>query len=173
MRFILVKTVEQKDIQAVHRIRAELLSHRTAKGKQIRGLCLEYGLAASRELMQLRAAIPYWLEDQTNGLSNQFRQLLTGFWENLRGLDKRLKKLDPEIAMIAETDPVAKRLQQFRGVGPMIATAMVATVDNATQFSNGRQMAAALDLTPRQNSSGGRSACLASANGAMLTYACY
>jgi transposase len=156
MRFVAVKTVEQQDIQAVHRIRAELISQRTAKGNQIRGLCLEYGLAAPRELMQLRAAIPYWLEDQTNGLSGRFRRLLTGLWEDLLGLDKRLKELDAEIALIAERDPVAKRLQQLRGVGPIIATAMVATVGNATQFANGRQMAAALGLTPRQNSSGGK-----------------
>jgi transposase len=106
--------------------------------------------------MQLRAAIPYWLEDQTNGLSSRFRRLLAGLWEDLLGLDKRLNELDAEIAQIAETDPVAKRLQQLRGVGPMIATAMLATVGNATQFANGRQMAAALGLTPRQNSSGGK-----------------
>jgi len=173
MRFVEVKTVEQQDVQAVHRIRAELISQRTAKGNQIRGLCLEYGLAAPRELLQLRAAIPCWLEDQTNGLTMRFRWLLKGLWEDLLGLDKRLKELDAEIALIAEMDPVAKRLQQLRGVGPIIATAMVASVGNATQFGNGRQMAAALGLTPRQNSSGGRSACLASANGAMLTYVCY
>jgi transposase len=145
-----------QDIQAVHRIRAELISQRTAKGNQIRGLCLEYGLTAPRELNQLRTAIPYWLEDQTNGLSSRFRRLLTGLWEDLLGLDKRLKELDAEILLIAEADPVAKRLQQLRGVGPIIATAMVATVGNAKQFANGRQMAAALGLTPRQNSSGGK-----------------
>ena len=125
MRFVAVKTVEQQDIQAVHRIRAELLRQRTAKGTQIRGLCLEYGLAAPRELMQLRAAIPYCLEDQKNGLSSRFRRLLTGLWEDLLGLDTRLKELDAEITRIAEADPVAKRLQQLRGVGPTIATAMV------------------------------------------------
>ena len=156
MRFVAVKTVEQQRIQAVHRVRAELISQRTAKGNQIRGLGLEYGLAATRELMQLRSAIPYWLEDQANGLSSRFRRLLTGLWEDLLGLDKRLKELDAEIALIAESDPVAKRLQQLRGVGPMIATAMVATVGNATQFANGRQITAALGLTPKQNSSGGK-----------------
>jgi len=156
MHFIAVKTVEQQDIQAVHRIRAELIRQRPAKGNQVRGLCLEYGLAAPRELMQLRAAIPYWLEDQANGLSSRFRRLLTGLWEDLLGFDKRLKEPDAEIALIAETDPVASRLQQLREVGPIIATAMVATVGSATQFANGRQMAAALALTPRQNSSGGK-----------------
>jgi transposase len=113
-------------------------------------------LTAPRELNQLRTAIPYWSEDQTNGLSSRFRRLLTGLWEDLLGLDKRLKELDAEIVLIAEADPVAKRLQQLRGTGPIIATAMVATVGNAKQFANGRQMAAALGLTPRQNSSGGK-----------------
>ena len=86
----------------------------------------------------------------------RFRWLLKGLWEDLLGLDKRRKELDAEIALIAEMDPVAKRLQQLRGVGPIIATAMVASVGNATQFGNGRQMAVALGLTPRQNSSGGK-----------------
>jgi transposase len=65
-------------------------------------------------------------------------------------------ELDQEINMIAQSDPVAKRLQQLRGVGPMVATALVATVGNAKQFANGRQMSASLGLTPKQHSSGGK-----------------
>ena len=91
MRFVAVKTVEQQDVQAVHRVRAELASQRTAKGNQIRGLCSEYGLIAPRELAQLRAALPYWLEDLANGLSARFRRLLTDLWQDLLGLDKRLR----------------------------------------------------------------------------------
>lgn len=67
-----------------------------------------------------------------------------------------MAEMDQEIALIAATDPVAKRLQQLRGVGPMIATALLATVGNAKQFANGRQMAASLGLTPKQISSGGK-----------------
>jgi transposase len=156
MRFVAIKTVEQQDIQAVHRIRSELSSQRTAKANQIRGLCAEYGLAAPKELLQLRAAIPCWLEDQGNGLTERFRRLLTGLWQDLLVLDERVKDLDREIALIAQTDPVAKRLQQLRGVGPIIATAIVANVGDAKQFANGRQMAASIGLTPRQNSSGGK-----------------
>jgi transposase len=154
MRFVAVKTVEQQDIQAVHRIRSELSSQRTAKANQIRGLCAEYGLAAPKELLQLRAAIPCWLEDYDNGLTQRFRRLLTGLWQDLLGLDERIRELDREITLIAQTDPVAKRLQQLRGVGPIIATAIVANVGDAKQFANGRQMAASIGLTPRQNSSG-------------------
>ena len=156
MRYVAVKTVEQQDIQAIHRIRAELSSQRTAKGNQIRGLTSEYGLVAPRELTQLRIAIPIWLEDESNGLSQRFRRLLTGLWHDLMTLDDRLQEMDREIALIAATDPAAKRLQQLRGVGPIIATAIVANVGDAKQFKNGRQMAASIGLTPRQNSSGGK-----------------
>ncbi len=156
MRFVPVKTVEQQDIQAVHRVRAGLMDQRIATGNQIRGLATEYGLVAPKELLHLRRAIPRWLEDAENGLTDRFRKLLGGLWHDLMVLDDRIAELDREIAMIAESDPVAKRLQQLRGVGPMIATALLASVGDASQFANGRQMAASLGLTPNQNSSGGK-----------------
>ena len=156
MRFVAVKTVEQQDIQAVHRIRSGLLSQRTAKANQIRGLVAEYGLVAPQQLASLRAAIPSWLEDAENGLSARFRRLLNDLWDDLKYLDQRITALDHEITALAQQDPVAQRLQQLRGVGPLIATALVAAVGNAEQFSNGRQMAASLGLTPGQHSSGGK-----------------
>ena len=156
MRFVAIKTVEQQDIQAIHRVRSELIGHRTAKANQIRGLVAEYGLVAPQQLARLRAAVPDWLEDAENGLTGRFRALLNGLWNDLKTLDHRVAELDHEINMIAQSDPVAKRLQQLRGVGPMVATALVATVGNAEQFANGRQMAASLGLTPKQHSSGGK-----------------
>jgi transposase len=156
MRFVTVKTVEQQDIQAVHRIRSGLIEQRTAKGNQIRGLVAEYGLVAPRQLLHLRRALPVWLEDAGNGLSDRFRRLLHALSEDLRGLDERVAELDHEIALIAQSDPAARRLQQLRGVGPIIATALVAAVGDGAQFKNGRQMAAALGLTPKQHSSGGK-----------------
>jgi len=156
MRFVAVKTVAQQDIQAAHRIRSELISQRTAKANQIRGLVAEYGLVASQQLARLRAVVPVWLEDAENGLTDRFRRLLSGLWNDLKTLDRRVAELDHEIKMIAQSDPVAKRLQQLRGVGPLVATALLATVGNAEQFANGRQMAASLGLTPKQHSSGGK-----------------
>ncbi|MFN8985216.1 MAG: IS110 family transposase [Burkholderiales bacterium] len=156
MRFVRPKSVENQDLQAVHRVRAEVSSHRKAKANQIRGLVSEYGLVAPRELLHLRKAIPCWLEDAENGLTGRFRRLLDGLWQDLLAMDKRMAELDAEILEIAKTDPVAQRLQQLRGVGPLIATAMVATIGDANQFTNGRQMAASIGLTPRQNSSGGK-----------------
>lgn len=156
MRFVHVKTIDQQDIQAMHRIRSELVGQRTAKANQIRGLVAEYGLVAPQQLSRLRAAIPEWLEDAENGLSHCFRRLLNGLWDDLKTLSGRVAELDREIELIAKNDPVAKRLQQLRGVGPITATALVAAVGDGKQFANGRQMAASLGLTPRQHSSGGK-----------------
>lgn len=151
-----VKTVAQQDIQAIHRVRTEIKAHRVAKGNQIRGLVAEYGLVAPQQLSSLRRAIPEWLEDADNGLTMCFRQLLHGLWQDLLSLDKRMEELDKQITTIAQQDPIAKRLQQLRGVGPLIATALVATVGDGKQYRKGRDMAAALGLTPRQHSSGGK-----------------
>jgi len=156
MRFVAVKTVEQQEMQATHRIRSELLGQRTSKANQIRGLVSEYGLVAPQQMARLRAAVPTWLEDAENGLTNRFRWLLSGLWNDLQTLDQRVAELDDEIEGVAKSDPVATRLQQLRGVGPLIATALVAAVGQAEQFANGRQMAASLGLTPRQHSSGGK-----------------
>ncbi len=154
MRFVAVKSVEQQDIQATHRIRADLMTQRTAKANQIRGLVAEYGLVAPQQLRALRAAIPGWLEDAENGLTDHFRALLHGLWVDLIALDDRVLELDQAIKRLADSNHVTRRLQQLRGVGPMVATALVATVGTAEQYHKGRQMAASLGLTPRQCSSG-------------------
>ena len=156
MHPVQVKTIDQQDLQAMHRIRDEIKSHRIAKANQIRGLVTEYGLVASQQLPALRRAIPDWLEDAENGLTFLFRQLLQGLWGDLSVLDQRMTELDKQIAKIAQEDPTARRLQQLRGVGPLIATALVATVGDGKQYRRGRDMAAALGLTPRQHSSGGK-----------------
>jgi transposase len=156
MRFVPVKNVDQQDIQAVHRVREELMSQRTAKVNQIRGLVAEYGLVTPKHLSHLRAALPQWLEDADNGLTERFRRLLLGLWRDLMELGRRIGELDTEIETIAKRDPVARRLQQLRGVGPLIATALVASVGNGEQFTRGRDLAVSLGLTPRQHSTGGK-----------------
>lgn len=142
MRFVEVKTVEQQDIQAVHRVRSGLMEQRKAKANQLRGLASEYGLVAPRELLHLRSAILRWIEDEDNGLSERFRRLLRGLWRDILALDERVEELDREIEQIARHDPIAMRLQKVRGIGPLTATALLATVGDASQFANGREMAA-------------------------------
>jgi len=155
MRFVALKSVAQQDIQAVHRVRSELVRQRTSKTNQIRGLVGEYGLVAPLRIAQLRAIVPDWLEDGENGLSMRFRRLLAGLWEDLRRLDARIGELDQEIKAIASESAVAQRLQQLRGVGPITATALVATLGDGKAFRKGRDFAVSLGLTPKQHSSGG------------------
>ncbi len=154
MRFVTVKTVEQQDIQATHRVREELKVRRTAKANQIRGLVAEYGLVTPKHLSSLRAAIPCWLEDAENGLTHYFRSLLQGLWDDLLILDDRLCEMDKTIKRLAKGNEDCVRLQQLRGIGPMTSTAMIATVGDARQYHKSRQMAAGIGITPRQHSSG-------------------
>jgi transposase len=156
MRFVELKSVEQQDIQAVHRVRAELIKQRTAKANQIRGLVGEYGLVAPVRIGQLRRALPEWLEDATNGLSDRFRRLLAGLAEDLRRLDARIDELDEELKTIVRETPAAQRLLALRGVGPTIATALVAALGTGESFARGRDFAVALGLTPKHHGTGGK-----------------
>jgi transposase len=156
MRFVEVKSVEQQDIQAVHRVRSELVAQRTSKANQIRGLVGEYGWVAPIGVGALRRALPEWLEDAENGLSDRFRRLLAGLADDLRVLDQRIAELDEEIASIAENSPDARRLLELRGVGPITATALVAVLGTGEAFRRGRDFSVSLGLTPKQHSSGGK-----------------
>ena len=156
MRFVAVKTVEQQDLQAVHRVRSSLIRERTAKANQLRGLVYEYGLVAPREISSLRRAVPQWLEDAENGLTVRFRSLLAGLYRDLKQLDERVRELDKEVAAITREHEPVRRLMQINGVGPLIASALYALVGDARQYRNGRDLAVALGLTPRQHSSGGK-----------------
>jgi transposase len=156
MRFVAVKSVEQQDIQAAHRIREELVRQRTAKSNQIRGLVGEYGIVAPIGIHQLRRALPLWLEDGENGLTDDFRALLAGLADDLRYLDNRITDLDERIAACVKTDPVARRLLELRGVGPLTASALAGALGDGRAFSKGRDFAASIGLTPRQHSTGGK-----------------
>lgn len=109
---------------------------------------------ASKQLGPLRRGIPDWLEEAENRLTDRFRRLLHDLREDFLQLEARLTGLDHEIKALADSDPITRRLQQLRGVGPLVATALVATVGDAAHYHKGRQMAASLGLTPRQHSSG-------------------
>ena len=156
MRFVAIKSEAQQDIQAVHRIRSELVRQRTAKANQIRGLLGEYGIAVPAGIGALRRALPEIQEDAESGLSALFRRLLTGLRQDLENFDARIAALDEEIAAAARDDLAVQRLMSIPGIGPMGATALVAAVGDARQFERGRDMAACLGLTPGQHSSGGK-----------------
>lgn len=156
MRFVAIKTIEQQDIQAVHRIRTELIRQRTAKVNQIRGLLAEYGIVIVRRVEKLRKELPLLLENAENGLSYDFRSLLQGLQQDLINLDERVSDMDSKIQALAGKNSIAKRLQQIPGIGPITATALLSAIGDGKQFKCGRNLAAWLGLTPRQHSSGGK-----------------
>lgn len=156
MRFVAAKTVEQQTMQAEQRIRARLVRSRTALSNEIRGLLSEFGVIVPTSLGALRRALPEILEDGENGLLGDFRILLAELAEELRSLDDRVKFYDTRLQTRARTDERIQRLLAVEGIGPVVASALVAAVDDGRQFGKGRDLAAWLGLTPREHSSGGK-----------------
>jgi transposase len=157
MRFVGVKSEEQQSVLAVHRARELMVASRTAQANQIRGLLGEFGLVVPRGIRQLRASMPAVLEDAENGLPAIGRQTLSELLEQFHYFSERVDHYDQLIRHLAQHSEPAQRLMAVEGVGPVISTAVVASVGDATVFRNARQFAAWLGLTPRQHSSGGKS----------------
>ncbi len=156
MRLVLSKSVEQQDIQSLHRARSMAVSHRTAQVNQIRGLLMEYGIVVPQRIANLGKALPWIVEDGENELSPMFRDLLAGLRDELVRLDERVAGYDAQIKGLSEQSQLCRRLMGIPGVGPMSATALVAAVADASVFNSGREMAAWLGLVPRQHSTGGK-----------------
>ena len=153
MRFVPVKEVEQQAVLTVHRARQLLVAERTALVNQTRGLLAEYGLIVPTGVERLRRALPELLE--TPELPALAREIFTDLADRLRVLDERITVYDRRVTQLARQMEPAQRLMQVPGVGPVTATALVATVGDARAFKNGRQFAAWLGMVPRQHSSGG------------------
>lgn len=156
MRFVEPKTKEQQDLQSLHRVRQSLISQRTAKANQTRGLLAEYGIIVPKGINRLRKALPLILEDAENGLSPMARELFWDLYHQLLELDTKIAAYDQKLKQIFMASPVCQRLAKVEGVGPLTATALIAAAGNGKSFKNGRQMAAWLGLVPRQHSSGDR-----------------
>lgn len=141
---------------AVHRLRQRLVEERTALVNRVRGLLTEYGVVVGVGLDRLRRALPEMLEDGANGISGLAREVFADAADQLRELDARIAAYDRRIAALARASEPVQRLMKLESVGPVTATALVASVSDAKVFGNGRQFAAWLGLTPRQHSTGGK-----------------
>lgn len=156
MHFVPIKTVEQQSLLCVHRLREGFKAERTACINRIRGLLAEFGLVFPQKPEALRQALPDALEDASNELGGIARMALQRAQAQWAELDAHLAWCDERIAAHIKADPQAALAQQLMGVGPVGASAAVATVGDFKQFRNGPQFGAWLGLTPRQNSSGGK-----------------
>jgi transposase len=156
MRFVTVKSVEQQDIQAAHRMRAILLRHRTAMINQMRGLLGERGLMISRSPEAFKRAIPELLSKSANELTSFCQTLLTELLQHLHALEERIHLIEVSIQSFMKKSSLCKKIAEVPGIGPITATAIVAAVGDAKQFRNGRHLAGWLGLVPRQYSSGSK-----------------
>jgi transposase len=155
MRFVPVKSVDQQAVLAVHRVRQGLVKLRTAQVNQVRCLLAEYGLVLPRGIQHIRH-VPLLLDEAADMLPAAFRQLMLQQFESIRVLDRRIVELEGDIRRWHRENASSRRLAEIPGVGPLTASALVATIGDASTFDNGRQLAAWIGLVPRQCSSGGK-----------------
>ena len=160
MRFVAIKTVDQQSVLALHTVRCGFVKARTALSNQIRGLLGEFGVVIPQGLSKLSSRVPEALEDASNELTGVVRLLMQDLLEQLKTLDALVKKIEKQIKVWSRQDEQACLIEQVPGIGPITASAMVASLGDVKNFEDGRQVSAWLGLVPRQHSSGGKTVLL-------------
>lgn len=160
MRFVPIKSVEQQAVLALHRARQGFVKERTAQDNQIRGLLAEFGVILPAGIGQIARGIPRILGDAHHGLPDRFRTLLARLYDHFQHLHAQVIALEHDIKAWHAQSAASQRAAQVPGVGPITASALVATVGNARDFASARQMAAWLGIVPKQHSTGGKAVLL-------------
>jgi len=155
MRFVAVKSESQQAVLVMHRMRDQLVHERTALMNQIRSYLHEFGIVIAQGRAPLAKIFP--IIDEDTQLPLLLRQSIAELADRLADLERRIQTLDQRISAWSKQDNAAKALLTLCGVGPVTASAAVATAGNVSVFKNGREFAAWLGLVPKQNSSGGKS----------------
>jgi len=156
MRCVPVKNVEQQAVLALHRARQGFVKARTAQANQIRGLLSEYGIVIPQGIRFISKRVPEIVEDAQSDLPGVFRHLLVRLGDHLKELDRQVGELEVQIQLWHRENSASGKLAKIPGIGPITASALVASIGDAKNFENGRQLAAWLGLVPRQHSSGGK-----------------
>lgn len=156
MRFVPIKTDDQLDLQAVHRVRDRLIARRVAIINQLRAFLLERGMTFAKTPAKLRIAMPDILENAEANLSPKMRNLIDLLWGEWKTVEQQIEVLSDELERIASSDADCIRIRQIPGIGPIVATAIVAAIGNGAAFRKGREFAAWLGLVPKQYSTGGK-----------------
>jgi transposase len=151
-----IKTDDQLDLQALHRVRSRLIGDRTAVINQLRGFLLEHGIAVRQGHRFLRQQLPQILATRTDVLSPRMVRIAGDLVADWGYLDERIDRVTDEIEGLAQTDVSCGQLMTVPGVGPIIASATVAAIGNGAAFAKGRDFAAWLGLVPKQMSTGDR-----------------
>ena len=150
MSFVAIKTPEQMDLLALHRVRSRLVGQRTGTINQIRGFLIERGIIVRQGVVPLRKALPDILSSSSDILSPRMVNLIAELMQDWRRLDERIETVSTEIEALARQDDSCQRLMTVPGVGPIISSAMVAAIGNGAGFKQGRDFGAWLGLVPKQ-----------------------
>jgi transposase len=156
MRFVPIKTVDQLDLQALHRVRDRLISRRTGVINQLRAFLLERGITVRQGRAYLQRQMPSILADVERSLSPRMQRIVQQLRQEWQDLEEQIAEVTGEIEAIAAQDAACRRLLEVPGIGALVATAMVASIGKGTAFHRGRDFAAWLGLVPRQYSTGGK-----------------
>lgn len=157
MRFVPIKNVEQQAVLAVHRVRQGLIKARTAQANQIRGLLSEFGLVLPVGISFLYQRVPILIDQAKDELPSMFQELIWRLLEHLKDLNRQVNELERQINVWHRSNKLSRKLEKVPGIGPITASALVASIGDAKSFANGRQLAAWLGLVPKQHSTGGKS----------------
>ena len=156
MRFVPVKTADQQAVLSLHRARQGFVKARTAQGNQIRGLLAEFGIVIPKGIGHIAKRLPEILEDGENALPGMMREMFRRLGENLKEMDKQVGELERHIKLWHRENEPSRKLEAIAGIGPITASAFVATVGDAKSFKNARQIPAWLGMVPRHEGTGGK-----------------
>lgn len=152
-----IKSDEQLDMQALHRVRQRLVTARTSIINQLRGLLRERGLVIPSGRARFERYIQMELMEVGKvDLSAVSRALFETLIAEYTMIDARLSKIDDELEAFAKSNSVCRALLPIPGIGVIVATALYSAVANISDFRTGRDLAAFLGLVPRQRSTGGK-----------------
>jgi transposase len=157
MRLVPLKSPEELELQAIHRVRQRFITQRAATVNQMRALLLENGITIPTGRALFARRLRAILKDADNGLSTRLRALLDKLRHCWRTLDSEIQEMTDLVNEQAKKSELCVRASTVPGVGPIVSTVLIAAVCNARGFGSGRDMAAWLGLVPRQYSTGGKS----------------
>lgn len=156
MRFVPVKSQKQQSLTMLHKVRDLLIRQRSSVAVALRAHLAEFGFISAKGIHNGMKAAQSVSEDEYARLPRLVKEIVEVLHCQLQDLDGRVKVLDSRILAWHKDSPMSRRLATIPGVGPIIATALIAMVGDPKQFKSGRQLAAWIGLVPRQNSSGGK-----------------
>jgi len=156
MRFVPVKTASMQAVLALHRARQGFVKARTAQANQIRGLLAEFGIVIAKGIGHIDVRLPEILEDGDNGLPGMMRELLQRLGDNLKDMDRQVGETERQIKLWHRDNEQSCKLEAIAGIGPITASAMVATLGDAKSFKTARQVPAWLGMVPRHEGTGGK-----------------